>query len=895
MSQHPGETPQRPRDVEGITTHVNADFDALASMLAAAKLYPEAMLVFPGAQERNLRNFFVETTCYLYNFVKVKNLPFERVRRLILVDTRQKDRIGPLAELAEDPQVDIHAYDHHPDSETDVKASLQVVESTGATVTILTRLMRERGVSLGEDEATVMALGIYEDTGNFTFVSTTPEDYHAAAWLLEQGANLNVVSSLITRELNAEEVSLLNDLIHEAQRVMVNGVEVVLCQVSRDRYLPELAVLVHRYMDMDNLEVILVLARMEERVYLVARSRLVQVDVGQIAKSLGGGGHPTAASATLRDLTLVEARERLMTALQSHINPSRHARDLMTSPVITVEPSASLQEANLKLTRYNINVLPVVDGERVLGIISRQTVEKAIFHGLERLPVTEYMDQRVQPIEVDANLSAVEQAVVERRQRLVPVMDQDRLVGVITRTDLLNTLIQHPVINEPSADALGANANSRQKNITSLLRERLPRPVIDILQQLGRLADELGYNAYLVGGSVRDLFLRRANLDLDVVVEGDGILFARAFAQERPDLRVRAHKKFNTAKMIFKDGLVIDVATSRLEYYQSPAALPVVEMSSIKLDLYRRDFTINTLAVRINAQSFGTLIDFFDGSRDIKEKAIRVLHNLSFVEDPTRVFRAVRFEQRFGFRVGKVTEGLIKNAIKIDAFKRLSGRRLFGELKQMLEEERAVDCLGRLRDLRLLELFHPKLKLDPKELDLLEEIEQALAWYHLSFLDQPLRQWLVIFLGLCDPLKDDELQPLCQRLFLPDKLCQEIMEMRALALNALNRFQRGPAAASLIYQMLRPIRPEYLLLIMGKASMPAAKRAVSQYLTALVKVRPTLSGADLLALGFEPGPVFRQILDRLMAARLDQETHNREEELALVEREFGLHLKHEVS
>lgn len=895
MSQHPGETPQRPRDVEVITTHVNADFDALASMLAAAKLYPEAMLVFPGAQERNLRNFFVETTCYLYNFVKVKNLPFERVRRLILVDTRQKDRIGPLAELAEDPQVDIHAYDHHPDSETDVKASLQVVESTGATVTILTRLMRERGVSLGEDEATVMALGIYEDTGNFTFVSTTPEDYHAAAWLLEQGANLNVVSSLITRELNAEEVSLLNDLIHEAQRVMVNGVEVVLCQVSRDRYLPELAVLVHRYMDMDNLEVILVLARMEERVYLVARSRLVQVDVGQIAKSLGGGGHPTAASATLRDLTLVEARERLMTALQSHINPSRHARDLMTSPVITVEPSASLQEANLKLTRYNINVLPVVDGERVLGIISRQTVEKAIFHGLERLPVTEYMDQRVQPIEVDANLSAVEQAVVERRQRLVPVMDQDRLVGVITRTDLLNTLIQHPVINEPSADALGANANSRQKNITSLLRERLPRPVIDILQQLGRLADELGYNAYLVGGSVRDLFLRRANLDLDVVVEGDGILFARAFAQERPDLRVRAHKKFNTAKMIFKDGLVIDVATSRLEYYQSPAALPVVEMSSIKLDLYRRDFTINTLAVRINAQSFGTLIDFFDGSRDIKEKAIRVLHNLSFVEDPTRVFRAVRFEQRFGFRVGKVTEGLIKNAIKIDAFKRLSGRRLFGELKQMLEEERAVDCLGRLRDLRLLELFHPKLKLDPKELDLLEEIEQALAWYHLSFLDQPLRQWLVIFLGLCDPLKDDELQPLCQRLFLPDKLCQEIMEMRALALNALNRFQRGPAAASLIYQMLRPIRPEYLLLIMGKASMPAAKRAVSQYLTALVKVRPTLSGADLLALGFEPGPVFRQILDRLMAARLDQETHNREEELALVEREFGLHLKHEVS
>ena len=895
MTQPPGDSPQRPRDVEVITTHVNADFDALASMLAAAKLYPEAMLVFPGAQERNLRNFFVETTCYFYNFVKVKNLPFERVRRLILVDTRQKDRLGPLSELADDPAVEIHAYDHHPDSETDVKASLQVVESTGATVTILTRLMREKGLTLGEDEATLMALGIYEDTGNFTFVSTTPEDFAAAAWLLGQGANLNVVASLITRELNAEEVSLLNDLIHEAQRVIVNGVEVVICQVSRERYLPELAVLVHRFMDMDNLEVILVLARMEDRVYLVARSRLPQVDVGKIAKNLGGGGHPTAASATLRDLTLVEARERLMTALQSHINPRRHARDLMTSPVITVEPTATLQEANLKLTRYNINVLPVVRDDQVLGIISRQTVEKAIFHGLERLPVTEYMDQRVQPIEVDANLSAVEQAVVERRQRLVPVMDQGRLVGIITRTDLLNTLIEHPLINEPSADALGANANTRLKNVTSLLRERLPRPVIETLQQLGRLADDLGYNAYLVGGSVRDLFLRRSNLDLDVVVEGDGILFARACAQERPDVRVRAHKKFNTAKLIFKDGLVIDVATARLEYYQSPAALPVVEMSSIKLDLYRRDFTINTLAVRINAQSFGTLIDFFDGSRDIKEKAIRVLHNLSFVEDPTRVFRAVRFEQRFDFRIGKVTEGLIKNAIKIDAFQRLSGRRLFGELQQMLEEERAVNCLVRLRDLKLLELFHPKLKLESKELALLEEIEQALAWYHLSFLDRPLRQWLVIFLGLCDPLKDEELEDLSQRLFLPDKLRQEIVEMRGLALNALNRFQRGPAPASLIYQLLKPLRPEYLLLIMGKASLPVGKRAVSQYLTSLAKVRPALSGADLMAMGLAPGPIYRQILDRLLAARLDQEVTSREEEAALVAREFVINSQSEAS
>ncbi|MFZ5587607.1 MAG: CBS domain-containing protein [Thermodesulfobacteriota bacterium] len=878
------------RDVEVITTHVNADFDALASMLAAAKLYPEAMLVLPGAQERNLRNFFVESVCYFYNFVKVKNVPFDRVRRLILVDTRQKDRIGPLSELADDPAVEIHAYDHHPDSETDVKASRQVVRPVGSTVTVLSGLMRERGVALSEDEATLLALGIYEDTGSFTFPSTTAEDFAAAAWLLGQGANLNLVSSLITRELTAEEVGLLNDLIHSAQPILVNGVEVVVSEVSRERYVPEMAVLVHKFMDMDNLDVLLALARMEDRVYLVARSRLPQVDVGMIAKALGGGGHPTAASATLRDLTLVEARDRLMAALQAAINPSRRARDLMTSPVITVEPAASIDDAHEKLTRYNINVLPVVDGEKVLGIISRQTVEKAIQHQLNRLPVSDYMDQRVRPIMAEAPLSEVEQAVVDRRQRLVPVLEGERLVGVITRTDLLNTLMEHPIIAETGAEDL-AGAAARQKNVVSLMRERLPRPVVEVLQELGRLADELGYNAYLVGGSVRDLFLRRPNLDLDVVVEGDGILFARAFAQGRKDARVRAHKKFNTAKIIFTDGLVIDVATARLEYYQSPAALPVVEMSSIKLDLYRRDFTINTLAVRINAQSFGILIDFFDGSRDLKEKAVRVLHNLSFVEDPTRIFRAVRFEQRFGFRIGKLTEGLIKNAIKIDVFRRLSGKRLFAEFTLLMEEERAIDCVRRLKDLRLLEVFSPKLRLEAKDLALLEASEEALAWYRLSFLDRPLRVWLARYLALCDPLAPAELDALCRRLAMAPRLCAEIAVMRQQALDALNRFQRGPTPASAVYALLMPLKPEYMLFIMAKASQEQAKKAVSKYLTTLANTRPALTGEDLKAIGFAPGPLFRTILDRLLAARLDGEVSDRAGEEALVRQEFSHHLE----
>ncbi|KMY65982.1 polya polymerase [Desulfocarbo indianensis] len=886
MENHSGNNSLK-RDVEVITTHVNADFDALASMLAAAKLYPQAMLVFPGAQERNLRNFYVESVCYFYNFVKVKNVPFERVKRLILVDTRQKDRIGPLAKLLDDPEVEIHAYDHHPDSENDVKTDLQRVEMVGATVTLLSGLLQENGVLLGEDEATILSLGIYEDTGSFTFSSTTQEDYRAAAWLLGQGANLNVVSSLITRELTAEEVGLLNDLIRSAQEVVVNGVTVVISEVSRERYVPDFAVLVHKFMDMDNLNVLFALARMEGRVYLVARSRLPEVDAGVIAKALGGGGHPTAASATLRDMTLVEARDRLKTVLQTRINPTRTAADLMTSPVVAVEADASLAEAHDVLTRYDLDVLPILKEGKVIGIIQRPNVEKALVHKLEKLPVTEYMDTRVEAISPSDGLGRVEQALVAERQRLVAVMDQGRLAGVITRTDLLNHFFEQPLMDEQPVQAGEEAGQPRFKSIKGLMRERFPKRVSQVLMEMGRVAEEMGHAAYLVGGSVRDLFLRRDNLDLDVVIEGDGVAFIKRFAEGRQGLRTRIHQKFNTGKLIWDDGLIIDVATARLEYYKSPASLPTVELSSIKLDLYRRDFTINTLAVRLNPKQFGQLFDFFDGMRDIKEKVIRVLHNLSFVEDPTRVFRAVRFEQRFGFRIGKLTEGLIKNAIKIEAFLRLSGSRLFGELRQILDEERALDCVKRLMELKLLREFHPNLKLEDKDLGLWNEIQDALAWYQLSFLDQPIRQWVLYFLPLVDNLTDEELGQMGARLSLAPKLRNEIIGMRKEAQNTLNQMQRARPAPSVVYGLLQGLKPEYQLYIMAKATRDWVKRSVSKYLTTLKQVRPELGGDDLMAMGFEPGPVFRQILERLLAARLDGEVKDRDGEQALVRAEFG--------
>jgi tRNA nucleotidyltransferase (CCA-adding enzyme) len=870
-----------------ITTHINADFDAFASMLAAKKLYPDALVVFPGSQERNLRDFFVKSMVYMYNIVKIKDIELKAVDRLVLVDTRQASRIGKFAGIVNSPGLEIHIYDHHPSMPDDLSGTLEVTEMTGATVTIMTKILREKKIVISPEEATIMALGLYEDTGSFTFSSTTGDDYLAAAYLLSQGANLNVVSNMITREMTPEQVGLLNEMIQSASHHTMNGVDVVIARVSSETYVADFALLVHKLRDMENMDVIIALANMENRVYMVARSRLKDVDVGEIAMAFGGGGHPSAASATIKGQTLIQVEEKLFGVLNQLISPRQSARDLMSSPVIHVEPLVTLREANELLTRYNVNVLIVLESNELVGIISRQVIEKSLHHKLDQLPVREYMTTEISSVGPEATLWEIQGKIIGDKQRLLPVTENGRVIGVITRTDLLNILVSDPVrVPEFVIDSTQDESHVRKKKVTNLLKERLPGQIIKLLTTVGEVADSLGFNAYAVGGFVRDIFLFQENLDVDVVIEGDGIEFAKALAASLHG-RVRAHEKFRTAVVILPDGQKIDVATARLEYYKSPGALPTVEMGSIKLDLYRRDFSINTLAIKLNPERFGTLIDFFAGQRDLKRKVIRVLHNLSFVEDPTRVFRAIRFEQRFGFKIAKLTSGLINNAVRMDFFKELSGRRLLAELRQILGEDKPVKALRRLNDYKLLKVIHPKIVYNSTLDNLLNAVDKVLNWHNLLFLEDPCRKWMVYLLALMKPFKQGVAEDLCSRLELTGRFRKVFVDEKTKADLCLKWMQSQKGFQnSVLYRRLYPLRTEILLYIMASTTAEGVRRGISNYFTRLRSTTTFLTGNDLKEMGLESGPIYRKILDSLLDARLNGQVKTREDEVRFVRKHW---------
>jgi tRNA nucleotidyltransferase (CCA-adding enzyme) len=861
--------------MEVITSHVNADFDTFASMVAAKKLYPGARLVFSGSLEKGLRDAL--TTLHPpVTIDRLKDIDLDKIDRVILVDVSHPGRIGPFAEVVRRPGVDVHVYDHHPATGEDVLGSLEVRQPYGSNTSVLTIILRDRNLKPSPEEATILMTGIYEDTGFLSYPSTTPKDFEAAAWLLSCGADLTAVSDLLRKELTPEEISLLNEFLQSETRYTIGGVEAVIAEAYIEKYQGDLAILAHKIRDIENMECLFLLVDSEDRVHVIARSRNPKADVGKILKAIGGGGHPNAASATLKGITLIQAKELLLNALRDNVPPLRTAREIMSFPPITLTLRTTLKEAVEVMRRYGINAAPVVKNGRIQGVITRQVLDKAVYHGLGPAPVADYMTTEVESVSSETSIEKIREAVVGHGQRLLPVIEQNRVVGVITRTDLLKLL-------QEELRAAAGGGMKKVRYLSGLMKEKLPEWALAMLKEAGEAAAAHGFSVYAVGGFVRDLVLRRDNLDIDMVIEGgSGIVFAEDFAR-RQGAKVKVHNRFKTAVIVFPGGFKLDVATARLEYYERPGALPTVEQSSLKLDLYRRDFIMNTLALALNPDRFGELIDFFGAQKDLKEKTIRVLHNLSFIEDPTRMLRAVRFSEKFDFRIGKHTLNLLKNSVKLDVFRTVSGARISDELKNILEEETSSKSLKRLSELGLLKLIHPSIVWDKEEERLFERAEDALAWYELLYTKDRVERPLVLLLALTDRLGEDELAFLVKRLVISGRKRLDVLGSRNDALRVLGRMAAGQLKkASALFDALSPLDLELILYLMAKAERESLRKAFSRYMTKLRHTQTILKGADLKKLGAQQGPVMGEILRELLRRRLDNEVVTREDEEAFV-------------
>lgn len=869
-----------------IIGHTSADFDCLASMIAAKKIYSDSVVVFPGAIEENVRKF-LSLYGNTLNISSLKHIDMDNISEIIIVDTRQKDRIGPFELLLNKKNIKIRIYDHHPASDNDIVSKNNIIKQVGATTTILLQLIIKKKIPITSLESTIFALGIYEDTGSLSFSTTTKEDIDVLGYLFSIGVNLRTVNKFTNTGLNIQQKKLLNQLISSSQEIYFKGISVVFAKSKTKEYIEGLALVTHKLLEILNSDIIFVLVEMKNRVYVVSRSNRANVNVGDVMKSIGGGGHSQAASAVVRKISLSEVEDKIKKTLNNYIKIETIAKDIMTSPVKSLDVNTTIEEASKIMLRYGHNGFPVMDKNKLVGIITRQEIYKANHHHYENETIDIYMSENIISVNLDTPILEIQELMIRYDVGRVLVLSKDgKLEGIITRTDLIRSLYGEKDINRESYTIYENNNghyNLRKENIKNLIQKYFPRDILEILYYIGKTGDELGYSVFMVGGIVRDLFLGIPSLDLDIVIEEDALKFARYFSNKLKG-KIRSHQKFKTAVVVLPNGLKIDFASARREFYEFPAALPKVEFASIKKDLYRRDFTINAMAIQLNEDKFARLLDFFGGKRDLESKKIRILYSLSFTEDPARIIRAIRFEQRYDFTIEQSTEKFLKKAIKEGLLSKIRKKRLSEEFFILLHEKKPVKVLKRMDELGVLSGIIPKFSLSDDLVKRLEEVEEILIRWHERFPKEIINKSMIYIYYLLK-LSDIGIKNITKKIELNSKnikILENIIDEKELIVSILKDKKTLP---SNIYYYLKSINNELLfILFLENYNNETIIKRIKDYLDIYKYTSTYITGNDLIKIGMRPNPIYAKILKLILYLQLNGILKNKDDELDFVKK-----------
>jgi tRNA nucleotidyltransferase (CCA-adding enzyme) len=836
-----------------IATHGNTDFDAFGAMLAARRLYPGAVATLSGSLNRNVREFYRLHADEL-DLVEASRLETDAICRLIVVETVHASRLGELEQVALDEGVEKAVFDHHAGDPPEWAAPEHVVISDdGALTTTLVGILAEREIAVTALEATVFALGIHEDTGSLTYVSATQRDAEALAWCLRHGASQELLAQFLHAPLGEDERDLLAAILDGLEPHDVAGVEVLVAAVAWPRYVDGISNLAHKVVDVTDCKALVLLVEMDARVFCVARSRTDEIDAGAIAELLGGGGHPRAASAISRE-GLDDALVRLEQGLASAARRPLTARPLMSTPARTIPPDETVARALVSCQRYAQSGILVAEDGRLVGVVAREDLDRAVAHGLSHAPVKAVMSGRVATSTPDTPVAELQSLLAAGNDR-VAVLEGERIAGVVTRSDVLK--------------ALGAQTAPPERP-GPMLTEELAR-----LERLQRVFETVAAvsepyeGVYLVGGTVRDILLGERSFDVDIAVEGDAIALAQALADALGG-RVRAHDKFGTAVVLYGEGERVDVVTARTEFYDAPAALPTVEHASIREDLFRRDFTINAMAVSLKGADLGRLVDPFGGRRDLAAKTIRVLHNLSFIDDPTRIFRAIRYENRYGFRMDDHTVRLARGTIEMGLVGDLSSARLRDELEALLSEGDVEHSILRLADIGAASAIHPHLAADDEAVALLRRLIELRDRYELE-----IPAWRLGLAALARRLPPDEVYDWLQRLNVRRRDAEQVAAAVTVGPKLVERLRDGASPAEVV-AAAEPYAPDAPLFALALADL----EPLHAYFDRLRDVRLEVSGADLAELGLGESPRVGEILTELRRRKLNGELDGRASELA---------------
>jgi tRNA nucleotidyltransferase (CCA-adding enzyme) len=866
-----------------ILTHEQADFDAIASLLGAHFLSPGSIPVLPRKLNRNVRAFLTLYGAEL-PFVDLRDLPSTPIDEITLVDTQSMATIKGVH-----AKTRVRVIDHHPLRE-DIPTEWSItLSATGANTTLILELLQGYEIELDAITATLLLLGIYEDTGSLMYASTTARDLQAAAYLVERGANLSIMNDFLNHPLSDEQKAVFELLQKSAETIVVHGYRIVICQTDVGEFEEELSTIAHKLRDVLDPDGLFVLVKTRGGVQMIARSMTDDINVGNITAHFGGGGHVRAAASLIKDGDLQGIQQELKRVLQTHVKPSITVGYLMSRDPQIVAPDTPVGRLAELMQKFGHEGFPVAEGNRLLGLVTRRAVDRAIAHKLN-LTAQQIMDVGEVTVHPDDSLESLQLLMTTSGWGQIPVVEPDsgKIIGIVTRTDLIKTL------------PLGSKTASKI-NLSSKLEKSLPAAQVALIKLVAACAYQEKYALFIVGGFVRDLLLEATSVDFDLVVEGNAIELAKRLG-ELYGGGVTSHHRFRTAKwridkqnqklleelerysnhhLFVVDDLpdTLDFVTARAEFYTHPTALPTVEPGSIKLDLHRRDFTINTLALRLDGSHYGELYDYWGGLSDLRKGIVRVLHSLSFVDDPTRILRAVRFEQRFRFQIEERTLQLLKEATGL--LSRVSGDRIRHELDLILVEEQRLKMLQRLEALGVLRAIYPGLVWNDALQAAAERILSADPRdYKVDYdFDSQGTKRELMYIVLLLNFTPEETGKIIRVFHIPAKMQKLIRDAQSLW---KKKEELLHGSRSELVSNLEGVHPLAIYAVTVMFGNEEFQGRIREYTEKWSRIKCYTDGTMLKKLGIPPGPIYRSILTELREAWMAGKVTNQSEERELL-------------
>ncbi len=824
-----------------------ADLDALSSALGVLKLYPNTYLLKPKKLSKSAARVFKD---FSHLFKVLEEIP-PSVDRLILVDNHSLDRVEKI------PFKRLVIFDHHTGKELKIDTPYEgKIAPVGAATTLVVQELQKQEIPITPEEATVLAFGIYEDTGSFMHLGTQPEDLQAAAYLLSKGADLNLIKRYVEEPLSKEQIEVVYNLLRSIEYITTpEGFRVAVATFKGENYIPDFQQLVYQLKEFQNLDGFFIIFEGGGKTYVFGRANNEKFNAADVLKKLGGGGHPEASSLKVEGIGAQRIQKRLREILEGKLE-NLYVERFMSSPPLVIPISLSAKEALQKLVDFGFAAAPVVDEEgRPLGVIYKKELLKVLSH-LPDAKVEDVYNPDIKVLHKKDTIWEAEEILSKFGKKLIPIVDDlGKVVGVITRIDIMRNILEEI----PHPERKGKLA--------------LPANIKEFARRVGVEAQKLGMKAYIVGGVVRDIILGKPVWDLDIVVEGGNAIDLAKRLGEIYGVKVHPFEDFKTAHMKLGN-LKIEFATARRERYKKSGDYPQIEPASLKEDILRRDFTINTMAVALNPEEFETLIDYLGGYEDLEKGIIRALHSASFIEDPVRILRGLRFAGRFNFEIAKATRTQMKQAVALGLLKKAPKGRIANELRLAMREENFPRILELYRKYKILEQILPEgFQWSMVKLESLQRLQELLSkkLKHITTIPG----W-VLFLNLLLGLKKEDALKVLKELAAPSKVVEIYTQVKDKIAKIQNEVLKAQKPSDLV-KALKPFHPETLLIVAARSQKPI-EEAIVFYLEKLKDFKPKVEVDKYLKQGLK-GKELGEAIEKEKSQILDKTFNPQWEEL----------------